>query len=103
MKREICMHHRGGHIDQRSNFVKDTKNVALTFGGTNNLITLSLSQVLARPIRTLAKARTASPPHLITYALAHVNIRLSMLSAMESLLVFYPHDGDFLQSDNSSF
>ena len=31
------MHHRGGHIDQRSNFVKDTKNVALTFGGTNNL------------------------------------------------------------------
>ena len=37
------MHHRGGHIDQRSNFVKDTKNVALTFGGTNNLITLSLS------------------------------------------------------------
>ena len=35
------MHHRGGHIDQRSNFVKDTKNVALTFGGTNNLITLS--------------------------------------------------------------
>lgn len=57
------MHHRGGHIDQRSNFVKDTKNVALTFGGTNNLITLS--QVLARPI--------------------------------------YPHDGDFLQSDNSSF
>ena len=46
MKREICMHHRGGHIDQRLNFVKDTKNVALTFGGSNNLITLSLSQVL---------------------------------------------------------
>ena len=47
MKREICMHHRGGHIDQRSNFVKDTKNVALTFGGTNNLITLSLSLSLS--------------------------------------------------------
>jgi len=47
MKREFCMHHRGGHIDQRSNFVKDTKNVALTFGGTNNLITLSLSLSLS--------------------------------------------------------
>ena len=100
------MHHRGGHIDQRSNFVKDTKNVALTFGGTNNLITLSLSlslsQVLARRIRTLAKARTASPP-LVLYAHTCVNIRLSMHSCKGSLLVFYPHDGDFLQSDNSSF
>ena len=45
------MHHRGGHIDQRSNFVKDTKNVALTFGGINNLITLSLSLSLSLSLR----------------------------------------------------
>ena len=37
------MHHRVGHIDQRLNFVEDAKNVALTFGGTKGLITLSLS------------------------------------------------------------
>ena len=31
MKRELCVHHRGGHINQWSNFVKDTKNVASLF------------------------------------------------------------------------
>jgi hypothetical protein len=76
---------------QRLNFIKDIKKVALIFGGLNNLITLSLRYL------------TASPPHLKIYAPSRVNIRLSMLSAMGSLIVFYPHDGDFLQSDNSSF
>ena len=38
------MYHRDGHI---VNSVKDAKKVALTFGGLENLITLSLSQALA--------------------------------------------------------
>ncbi len=50
-----------------------------SFGHSNNFATLSLS---------LSYALTASPPPLIQYAPARVNIRLSMLSAMGSLIVF---------------
>ena len=62
------------------NNVKREKRMADFLGHSNDLITLSLSLSL----RNL----TASPPHLITYAPARVNIRLSMLSAMGSLIVF---------------
>ena len=57
------MHHRVGHIDQRSNFVKDTKNVALTFGGTNNLITLSLSLSLSGTRSAYKDARQSENRH----------------------------------------
>ena len=78
------------------NNVKREKRMADFLGHSNDLITLSLSlslslsliYALARPIRTLSLERTASPPYLITYASARVNIRLSMLSAMGSLIVF---------------
>ena len=55
------------------------KRMADFLGHSNNFATLSLS---------LSHALTASPPHLITYASARVNIRLSMLSAMGNLIVF---------------
>ena len=64
------------------------KRMTETFGHSNNFATLSYA--LARPIRTLAKARTASPPHLIIYAPVRVNIRLSMQKAMGSRYVFMP-------------
>ena len=52
-------------------------------GHFNNFITLSLSLSLS-----LSGTLTAHSPHLITYAPARVNIRLFMLSAMGSLIVF---------------
>ena len=56
---------------------KITRIMTDSFGHSNNFATLSLSYAL-----------TASPPPLIQYAPARVNIRLSMLSAMGSLIVF---------------
>ena len=59
---------------------KIARIMADILGHFNNFITLSLSLSL--------RYLTASPPHLITYAPVRVNIRLSMLSAMGSLIVF---------------
>ena len=66
------------------NFVKDTKKVALMFGGVGNLIlSLSLSQALA------------STPLLKFAGDPRVNIRLFLHPCKGSRIVFYPLSATF--------
>ena len=70
-------------FNRRLNNANAVKRMTDFLGHSNNFATLSLSLSLS-----LSQVLTASPPHFITYAPVRVNIRLSMLSAMGSLIVF---------------
>ena len=80
------MHLRDGHINQGLNFVKDAKNVALSFGGLNNLITLSLS--LSLSLSSLPPGTNSQSTFIKIRGHPRVNIRLFLQKCKGSLIVF---------------